>query len=70
MQPVSQLQIRSLMKSTSGCPMYTDFSVFKRAGYSGLNFAFIDGLVHYHTLMDSYENLDHGSLQHDRRLCR
>ena len=46
-------------------PNDTDFSVFKRAGYSGLNFAFIDGLVHYHTLMDSYENLDHGSLQHE-----
>lgn len=46
-------------------PNDTDFSVFKRAGYSGLNFAFIDGLVHYHTLMDSYENLDNGSLQHE-----
>ena len=46
-------------------PNDTDFSVFKRAGYSGLNFAFIDGLVHYHTLMDNYENLDHGSLQHE-----
>jgi hypothetical protein len=44
-------------------PNDTDFSVFKRAGYPGLNFAFIDGLVHYHTLMDNLQNLDHGSLQ-------
>ena len=44
-------------------PNDTDFSVFKRAGYPGLNFAFIDGLIHYHTLMDNLQNLDHGSLQ-------
>ncbi|HEX7286794.1 MAG TPA: M20/M25/M40 family metallo-hydrolase [Candidatus Angelobacter sp.] len=46
-------------------PNDTDFSVFKRAGYPGLNFAFIDEVVHYHTLMDSGQNLDPGSLQHE-----
>src|ERR1044071_5701727 len=42
----------------------TDFSVFKHAGYPGLNFAFIDGLVNYHTAGDNLQNLDRGSLQH------
>lgn len=46
-------------------PNDTDFTVFKRAGYSGLNFAFIDGLIHYHTAMDTYQNLDPGSLQQE-----
>jgi hypothetical protein len=46
-------------------PNDTDFTVFKRAGYPGLNFAFIDGLVHYHTATDTLANLDLSSLQHD-----
>ncbi len=46
-------------------PNDTDFTVFKRAGYSGLNFAFIDGLVHYHTAEDTYANLDPRSLQQE-----
>jgi hypothetical protein len=45
-------------------PNDTDFSVFKEAGLPGLNFAFIDGLAHYHTQSDSAENLDARSLQH------
>jgi hypothetical protein len=45
-------------------PNDTDFTVFKRAGYVGMNFAFIDGLVHYHTATDTAQNLDPGSLQH------
>ncbi len=45
-------------------PNDTDFTVFRRAGYSGLNFAFIDGLAYYHTALDSIQNLDVGSLQH------
>src|SRR5579864_6551802 len=45
-------------------PNDTDFTVFRRAGYSGLNFAFIDGLAYYHTALDSIQNIDPGSLQH------
>ncbi|MFD2513010.1 M20/M25/M40 family metallo-hydrolase [Pontibacter locisalis] len=44
-------------------PNDTDFTVFKDAGYSGVNSAFIDGFVHYHKATDSPENLDLGSLQ-------
>jgi hypothetical protein len=46
-------------------PNDTDFTVFKKAGYSGLNFAFIEGLVHYHTAEDIYANLAPGSLQQE-----
>lgn len=42
----------------------TDFTVFKEAGWSGLNFAYIDGATAYHTELDSLENLDERSLQH------
>jgi hypothetical protein len=45
-------------------PNDTDFSVFKSAGYSGLNFAFIDGLAQYHTALDNRSDLDIKSLQH------
>lgn len=45
-------------------PNDTDFTVFRRAGFSGLNFAFIDGLGYYHTSQDSIQNMDLGSLQH------
>lgn len=45
-------------------PNDTDFTIFRRAGFSGLNFAFIDGLGYYHTSQDSIQNLDPGSLQH------
>ncbi|MDB5263217.1 MAG: hypothetical protein JWQ14_2500 [Adhaeribacter sp.] len=45
-------------------PNDTDFSVFRQAGYSGLNSAFIDGYVHYHKLTDRPENLNPNSLQH------
>ena len=45
-------------------PNDTDFSVFKRAGMQGLNFAFIDEVENYHTPRDDLENLDRGSLQH------
>ncbi|MBF9251734.1 M20/M25/M40 family metallo-hydrolase [Pontibacter sp. 172403-2] len=47
----------------SRMPNDTDFTVFKEAGYSGLNSAFIDGLMHYHKLTDSPENLNQNSLQ-------
>jgi hypothetical protein len=45
-------------------PNNTDFTVFRRAGYSGLNFAFIDGLAYYHSKLDSIQNVEPGSLQH------
>lgn len=48
----------------SSLPNNTDFTVFRLAGYSGLNSAYIDGFVHYHKLTDSPENLDLGTLQH------
>src|SRR5947209_4908843 len=45
-------------------PNNTDFTIFHRAGYAGLNFAFINRLAYYHTKLDSVENADRGSLQH------
>lgn len=45
-------------------PNDSDFSVFKRAGLPGLNFAFIDGLAHYHSAIDNIGNVDRRSLQH------
>lgn len=45
-------------------PNDTDFSVTKRAGLQGLNFAFADDYLNYHTLQDNAENLSPASLQH------
>jgi Peptidase family M28 len=45
-------------------PNDTDLTVFKRAGYPGLNFAYIDGPAHYHTALDTIGRLDERSLQH------
>jgi hypothetical protein len=45
-------------------PNDTDLSVFKRKGYAGLNFAFINGHAHYHSLADNLDQLDMHSLQH------
>jgi hypothetical protein len=45
-------------------PNNTDFTIFRQAGYSGLNFAFIDGVAYYHTSQDSLKNINLGSLQH------
>ena len=45
-------------------PNDTDFSVFRRLGIAGLNFAFIGNWRAYHTPIDSPANLDPGSLQH------
>src|SRR5207247_2759174 len=45
-------------------PNDTDMIVFSRAGFAGLNFAYIDGSTKYHTLQDSYANVDERSLQH------
>jgi hypothetical protein len=45
-------------------PNDTDFTVFRNAGYRGLNFAFIDGADAYHDDLDTVENLSERSLQH------
>jgi hypothetical protein len=45
-------------------PNETDMTMFKRAGYSGLNFAYIDGGAHYHAATDNLADLDPQSLQH------
>lgn len=45
-------------------PNDTDFTVFKAAGYQGLNFANIGDVAHYHTPLDNLENADPGTLQH------
>ena len=45
-------------------PNDTDMTVFKRAGAPGLNFAYAARLTHYHTALDSVEEIDERSLQH------
>lgn len=45
-------------------PNDTDLTIFKRANIPGMNFAFIDGLMRYHTPADSLSNIDERSLQH------
>jgi len=45
-------------------PNDTDLTVFLRAGWTGLNFAFIGGFRRYHTPLDDLAHLDVRSLQH------
>ncbi len=45
-------------------PNDTDFTVYKEAGWRGMNFAFIGQVKNYHTPGDNLQNLDRGSLQH------
>ncbi len=45
-------------------PNDADASIFARAGYSVLAFAFVEGFEHYHRYTDSPENLDPRSLSH------
>ncbi|HWS55047.1 MAG TPA: M20/M25/M40 family metallo-hydrolase, partial [Pyrinomonadaceae bacterium] len=45
-------------------PNDTDMTVFRRAGAAGLNFAYTGRLTHYHTMLDSVEEIDERSLQH------
>lgn len=45
-------------------PNDTDFSVFKRRGISGYNFAFIGHPAQYHTPLDNLANSSLASLQH------
>ena len=50
-------------------PNDTDFSIFKRAGLPGLNFAFIEGAVIYHTRLDDLEHFDLDTLQQEGSLA-
>lgn len=45
-------------------PNDTDFTVWRKLGVPGLNFAFIGDVVRYHTPKDDLQHLDPGSLQH------
>ncbi|WP_166482229.1 M28 family metallopeptidase [Scytonema sp. UIC 10036] len=45
-------------------PNDTDLTMFKAAGLPGFNFAYLNGVVHYHTSSDNLENIDERSLQH------
>jgi len=45
-------------------PNDSDLTVFKNRGIAGLNFAFIDDVAHYHTPLDSLDNVHPGSVQH------
>jgi hypothetical protein len=45
-------------------PNATDFTVFLRAGYQGLNFVYIANSFDYHTQGDNIENTDLRSIQH------
>lgn len=45
-------------------PNDTDLSAFKGDGLPGLNFAFIEGVTHYHTAIDNLESVDEASVQH------
>ena len=45
-------------------PNHTDLDVFRNAGYSGLNFAFIDAEYNYHTSNDNLTTIDERSIQH------
>ena len=43
---------------------YTDFTVFREYGFSGLNFAILGGNEHYHTMTDNFENLNRNTAWH------
>jgi peptidase M28-like protein len=75
--PQNGALIRALAKATSHplanslsyeiykrLPNDSDLTVFKAAGWPGMNFAYINGLTHYHTQLDNRENADARSLQH------
>ncbi|MGV8941713.1 MAG: M20/M25/M40 family metallo-hydrolase [Lysobacter sp.] len=45
-------------------PNDTDFTVYRREGLAGTNFAWAHGAARYHTPLDDIAHLDPGSLQH------
>jgi peptidase M28-like protein len=46
-------------------PNDTDFTVLKRMDAQGMNFAFVNGINHYHTKLDNLKEINQGSLQHE-----
>ena len=50
-------------------PNDTDFTVFQRDDWTGLNFAFIGNAYRYHTDQDTLQNLSLRSLQHHGENC-
>lgn len=60
--PVSNSLVYSIYKML---PNDTDLTVFREQGnIDGFNFAFIDDHYDYHTVLDSFENLDKNTLAH------
>jgi hypothetical protein len=45
-------------------PNDTDFTVYRKKGVMGVNFAFTQGVALYHSALDDPDHLDLGSLQH------
>lgn len=45
-------------------PYDTDFTVYRNAGWPGLDFGFGEDKAHYHTPLDRLDNLDPRSVQH------
>jgi len=45
-------------------PNDTDYTVYKRHGITGFNFAFSGGVMLYHSVLDDLHHLDKASLQH------
>ncbi len=60
-RPVANSLINEIYKRM---PNDTDYSVYKRKGVMGLNFAFAQGVAVYHSAIDDPDHLDIGSLQH------
>ncbi|MEV0033968.1 M28 family peptidase [Nocardia sp. NPDC050793] len=54
----------SMVEIYRALPNNTDFTVLSKVGFTGLNFAYIEGSSYYHTAGDSIANLDRRSLQH------
>jgi hypothetical protein len=60
-RPVANSLVYELYKRM---PNDTDYSVYKRKGVMGVNFAFAQGVALYHSALDDPDHLDPGSLQH------
>ena len=45
-------------------PNDTDFTIFKAHGMNGVNFAFLQNVVHYHTPLDDLEHATLSTIQH------
>ena len=51
-------------KIYSMMPNDTDLTVFLKEGYNGLNFSAVEGVEVYHTMDDSYDNINYASAWH------